>query len=99
MNTKKMTKSEMLDFIEKTGMIIDFNRNFLMQKSKDKIQDYYERAKIYESNKKSWKALFFILKTEGEPVAPKYYTIIGSACQEINCEQFVNKIIFLKLKK
>ena len=53
MNTKKMTKSEMLDFIEKTGMIIDFNRNFLMQKSKDKIQDYYERAKIYESNKKS----------------------------------------------
>ena len=53
MNTRKMTKSEMLDFIETTGMIIDFDRNFLMRKSKDKIQDYYERAKIYESNKKS----------------------------------------------
>ena len=48
-----MTKKEMLNFIEKTGIIVNFNRNYLMTLSKDTIQDYYERAKIYESNKKS----------------------------------------------
>ena len=42
----------MLNFIEKTGIIVNFNRNYLMTLSKDKIQDYFERAKIYE-NKKS----------------------------------------------
>ena len=42
----------MINFIEKTGMIINFDRNYLMKQTKDKIQDFYNRAKIYE-NKKS----------------------------------------------
>ena len=86
-----MKKSEMINFIEKTGMIINFDRNYLMKQTKDKIQDFYSRAKVYESNKKSWKALFLFV-IESEPSAPKYYIMVGSACQEINCEQIVNKL-------
>ena len=42
-----MTKTEMLDFIEKTGMIIDFDRNYLMRKTKARIVDLYNRAVVY----------------------------------------------------
>ena len=42
-----MTTTEMLSFIEKTGMIIDFDRNYLMRKAKDRIIDLYNRAVVY----------------------------------------------------
>lgn len=42
-----MTKTEMLDFIERTRMIIDFDRNYLMRKTKDRIIDLYNRAVAY----------------------------------------------------
>lgn len=46
-----MTKKEMLDFIETTGMVIDFDRNCLMRKSKKDIQRLYELAlKFKEKN-------------------------------------------------
>ena len=49
-----MTKTEMLDFIEKTGMIIDFDRNYLMRKTKARIVDLYNRAVVYAG--KAWAA-------------------------------------------
>lgn len=42
--------------------------------------------------KKELKALFYVLKTKNEPMSPKYYTTFAPQCQEINCEQFVNKL-------
>jgi hypothetical protein len=41
---KKMTKAEMLNYIEKTGMVIDFDYKYLMRYTKDRIIDLYERA-------------------------------------------------------
>lgn len=42
-----MTKAKMLDFIEKTGMVIDFDRKYLMRRSKEYIEDLYNRAINY----------------------------------------------------
>ena len=42
-----MTKKQMLDFIETTGMVVDFNRNFLMKRSKEYIKGLYDMAVRY----------------------------------------------------
>lgn len=47
-----MTKTEMLNFIETTGMVIDFDRKYLMRKSKKYITDLYETAIAYSALKK-----------------------------------------------
>ena len=48
MTNKKLTKSTMLDYIEKTGMIINFDRNYLMRtRDKATITRYYEDAKKF----------------------------------------------------
>lgn len=39
-----MTKKEMVDFIEKTGMVIDFDYNYLMRHSKAYIESLYNQA-------------------------------------------------------
>ena len=39
-----MTKEKMLNFIETTGMVIDFDRKYLMKKSKAYIQGLYDAA-------------------------------------------------------
>ena len=46
-----MTKKEMLDFIESTGMIIDFDRNYLMRKDKKYIRCLYELALKFREKK------------------------------------------------
>lgn len=46
-----MTKTEMLNFIESTGMIIDFDRKYLMRKSKDYIQCLYDEAVAFAARK------------------------------------------------
>ena len=48
---KNMTKAEMIDFIETTGMIIDFDRNFLMRKLKKDIIRYYNMSIEYMNKK------------------------------------------------
>ena len=47
-----MTKTKMLDFIESTGMVIDFDRKYLMRKSKDYIEGLYDAAIIFAARKK-----------------------------------------------
>ena len=47
-----LTKIKMLDFIEKSNMIIDFDRNYLMRKSKDYIQKLYNAAVHYTVHNK-----------------------------------------------
>lgn len=42
-----MTKAKMLDFIEKTGMVINFDRKYLMRRSKEYIVDLYNKAIHY----------------------------------------------------
>lgn len=44
-----MTKERMLDFIEKTKMVIDFDRKYLMRKSKSYITGLYDAAIIFEA--------------------------------------------------
>lgn len=47
-----MTKKAMLDYIENTGMVINFNRNRLMSKSKDYVEYLYNMAVEYGKKKK-----------------------------------------------
>jgi hypothetical protein len=44
-----MTKKEMLDFIETTGMVIDFDRKYLMRREKSHIQRLYDLALKYKA--------------------------------------------------
>ena len=39
-----MTKEKMLNFVEKTGMVVDFDRKSLMRKPKSYIQGLYDAA-------------------------------------------------------
>ena len=48
---KKMTKTKMLNFIESTGMVIDFDRKYLMRKSKEYIQGLYNAAIDFATKK------------------------------------------------
>ena len=43
----KMTKVEMLNYIEKTGMVIDFDAKYLMRQTKDRITRLYNQAVQY----------------------------------------------------
>ena len=47
-----MTKTEMLNFIETTGMVINFDRKYLMRKSKDYINGLYDAAILYAAKNK-----------------------------------------------
>ena len=47
----KMTKTEMLNFIETTGMIVNFDRKYLMRKNKDYIKGLYDGAVVYANKK------------------------------------------------
>lgn len=42
-----MTKKEMLNYIESTDMIINFDYKYLMRRDKDHITYLYNRAKEY----------------------------------------------------
>lgn len=46
-----MTKTKMLDFIESTGMIINFDRKYLMRRSKDYIEGLYDAAVAFAARK------------------------------------------------
>lgn len=69
-----MTKTEMLDFIEKTGMIIDFDRNYLMRKTKDHIIDLYNRAVVYAG--KAWAAALVRLRCNTSNYSIDKYNIL-----------------------
>lgn len=42
-----MTKAEMLEAIEKSNIVVDFDYNYLMRKSKEYIVNLYKRAIIF----------------------------------------------------
>ena len=44
-----MTKTEMLNFIETSGMVVNFDRKYLMRKSKDYISGMYDSAVLYSA--------------------------------------------------
>ena len=46
-----MTKKEMLKYIEESGMVIDFDYNYLYRRSKDYIDNLYQRAIKYNERK------------------------------------------------
>lgn len=46
-----MTKKEMLIYIKESGMVIDFDYNYLYRRSKDYIKDLYQRAVEYNKRK------------------------------------------------
>ena len=39
-----MTKKQMIDYIEESGMIINFSRSYLMKMTRDQIEDFYTKA-------------------------------------------------------
>jgi hypothetical protein len=43
-----MTKKAMVDFIETTNRVIDFDRNFLMRKTKKELEELYLVVKEQE---------------------------------------------------
>lgn len=47
-----MTKKEMLQYIEKSGMVIDFSYNYLYRRDKNYIINLYNRAIKYNERKK-----------------------------------------------
>lgn len=46
-----MTKGKMLDFIESTGMVVNFDRKYLMRKSKTYIIGLYDAAVLFAARK------------------------------------------------
>ena len=42
-----MSKEKMLNFIEATGMVVDFDRKYLMRRSKEYITSLYVGAMCY----------------------------------------------------
>lgn len=42
-----MTKTAMIDVIEQSNMVVDFDRNYLMRRTKDYIASLYEHCKKY----------------------------------------------------
>ena len=46
-----MTKTEMLNFIEKANYVVNFDRKYLMRKSKDYIKGLYDGAVIFVAKK------------------------------------------------
>ena len=49
-----LTKSAMIDYIEKTGMVIDFDRKYLMSRTRAYIAELYSRANVYARNLSDW---------------------------------------------
>ena len=46
-----MTKGKMLEFIESTNMVVDFDRKYLMRKPKTYIEGLYHAAVQYAAKK------------------------------------------------
>ena len=49
-----LTKAQMLDYIESTGMVIDFDRNYLLRRTRTYIAELYSRANMYAHNLNDW---------------------------------------------
>ena len=45
----KMTKKMMVDAIEKSGLVIDFDRNYLMRKDKEYLTRLYNHCVSYQN--------------------------------------------------
>ena len=39
-----MTKREMIDYIETSGMVINFNRNYFDKMTRDRVEEFYTKA-------------------------------------------------------
>ena len=46
-----MTKKQMIDYIESANFVVDFDRKYLMRKSKDYLQGLYDAAVVYVARK------------------------------------------------
>lgn len=46
-----MTKNEMINFIESTKMVIDFDKKALMRRDKAYIESLYNKAVVYQEKK------------------------------------------------
>ena len=51
-----MTKKAMIDYIETTKLVLDFDRNYLMKQSKTYIERIYNHCKKVMENKQ-WKGV------------------------------------------
>ena len=39
-----MTKREMIDYIEVSSMVINFNRNYFNKMTRDRVEEFYTKA-------------------------------------------------------
>ena len=49
---KKMTKKAMIDYIEQSGMVINFSRSYFNHLLKKQVEEFYQRAIKYNDKKK-----------------------------------------------
>ncbi len=49
---KKLTKKAMIDFIEKSGMVLNFSRSYFEHRTKETTERYYIQAVEFVSHKK-----------------------------------------------
>lgn len=47
-----MTKKDLLDYIEKTGLVVDFDRKYLMTKSRPYLMNLYMHCKKVKEGQK-----------------------------------------------
>ena len=47
-----MTKKQMIDYIENSGMVIDFSRAYYMSRRKEFVERHYNMAVEYNRRKK-----------------------------------------------
>ena len=46
-----MTKKQMVDYIESANFVVNFDRKYLMHKSKDYLRGLYDAAVVYVARK------------------------------------------------
>lgn len=49
-----LTKAQMLDYIGSTDMVIDFDRNYLLRRTRTYITELYSRANMYAHSLNDW---------------------------------------------
>lgn len=48
---RKMTKTEMINFIESTGMVVNFDRKYFARLPKESVKRMYDMAVAYAAKK------------------------------------------------
>ena len=57
-----MTKKEMIDYIEASGMVINFSRSYFNKMLRERVEDFYTRAVSFCNKWEGQPSHFFCLR-------------------------------------